>query len=92
VVSSELGPIYRRTVIRAVAGLGEPTELSDGSGAPPLTTRFRRRHTKVALSAVRAHRGSKSSNPSPSSRESANFQSLSVMTPSLAARARCPAL
>jgi hypothetical protein len=30
VVSSELGPIYRRTVIRAVAGLGEPTELSDG--------------------------------------------------------------
>ena len=30
VVSSELGPIYRRTVVRAVAGLGEPIELSDG--------------------------------------------------------------
>jgi len=30
VVSSELGPIYRRTVIRAVAGLGEPIELSGG--------------------------------------------------------------
>ena len=29
-VSSESGPIYRRTVIRAVAGLGEPIELSDG--------------------------------------------------------------
>ena len=29
-VSSELGPIYRRTVIRAVASLGEPIELSDG--------------------------------------------------------------
>jgi hypothetical protein len=28
VVSSELGQIYRRTVIRAVAGLGEPIELS----------------------------------------------------------------
>ena len=27
------------------------------SGAPPLTARIRRRHTKVALSAVRAHRG-----------------------------------
>ena len=29
--------------------------------------RIRRRHTKVALSVVRAHRGSKGSNPSPSS-------------------------
>jgi hypothetical protein len=36
-------------------------------------------------------RGTGSSNPSPSSGESANFQSLSVMTPSLAVRARCPA-
>ena len=30
VVSSESGPIYRRTIIRAVAGLGEPIELSGG--------------------------------------------------------------
>ena len=51
--------------------LGEPIDLSGGSGAPPLTARIRRRHTKVALSAVRAHRGSKGSNPSPSSSESA---------------------
>jgi hypothetical protein len=29
VVSSGLGPIYRRTVIRPVSGLGEPIELSD---------------------------------------------------------------
>ena len=71
VVSSELGPIYRRTVVRAVAGLGEPIELSDGVRAPPLTALIRRRHTKVALSAVRAHRGSKGSNSSPSSAGSA---------------------
>jgi hypothetical protein len=31
VVSSELGPIYRRTVIQAGAGLGEPIELSGGA-------------------------------------------------------------
>ena len=30
VVSSELGPIYRRPVIRVVADLGEPIELSGG--------------------------------------------------------------
>ena len=30
VVSSESGAIYQRTVIRTVAGLGEPIELSDG--------------------------------------------------------------
>ena len=30
VVSSELRPIYRRTVIRAVAGLGGPIELTGG--------------------------------------------------------------
>ena len=36
-------------------------------------------------------RGTDGSNPPPSSGESANFLSLSVMTPSLAARARCPA-
>jgi hypothetical protein len=35
--------------------------------------------------------GTESSNPLPSTGESANFQSLSVMTPSLAVRARCPA-
>ena len=40
------------------------------SGAPPLTARIRRRHTKVALSAVQAHRGTKGSNPFPSSGES----------------------
>ena len=61
VVSSELGPIYRCTVIRAVAGLGEHRVVGRGPGAPPLTARIRRRHTKVALSAVRAHRGSKGS-------------------------------
>jgi hypothetical protein len=60
-----------RTVIRAVAGLGEPIELSGGVRAPPLTVRIRRRHTKVALSGVRAHRGTEGSNPSPSSKESA---------------------
>ena len=47
--------------------LGEPIDLSGGSGAAPLTARIRRRHTKVALSAVQAHRGSKGSNPFPSS-------------------------
>jgi hypothetical protein len=36
-VSSELEPIYLRTVIRAVAGLGEPIELSGGVRAPSLT-------------------------------------------------------
>jgi hypothetical protein len=36
-------------------------------------------------------RGTESSNPTPSTGESANFQSLSVMTPSLAVQARCPA-
>ena len=71
VVSSELGPIYRCTVIRAVAGLGEHRVVGRGPGAPPLTARIRRRHTKVALSAVRAHRGSKGSNPFPSRSESA---------------------
>jgi hypothetical protein len=36
------------------------------------------RHTKVALSAVRAHRGTEGSNPFPSTEESANFQSLTA--------------
>ena len=45
-----------------------------GSGAPPLAARIRRCHTKVALSAVRAHRGSKGSNPSPSSGESCELR------------------
>ena len=62
-----VGAIYRRTVIRAVASLGEPIELSDGVRGAPLTARIRRRHTKVALSAVRAHRGRKGSNQSSSS-------------------------
>ena len=42
VVSSELGPIYLRSVIRAVAGLGEPIELSGGVRAPPLTAQRRK--------------------------------------------------
>ena len=66
-----VGAIYRRTVIRAVASLGEPIELSDGVRGVPLTARIRRRHTKVALSAVRAHLGSQGSNQSSSSSESA---------------------
>ena len=57
-------------VIRAVAGFGTPTELS--SGGP------RSRHslpgsggvTTAALSPVPAHRGTESSNPFPSSRQS----------------------
>jgi hypothetical protein len=54
--SSELGPIYRRTVTRTVAGLGEPIELSDGvRGGAATHRRIRRRHTKVELSAVREH-------------------------------------
>jgi len=65
VVSPELGPIYRRTVIRAVAGLGEPIELSGGVRGAATHARIRRRHTKVALSAVRAPRGTASSNQSP---------------------------
>ena len=44
------------------------------SGAPPLTAWIRRRHTKVALSAVRAHRGTEGSNPFPSSGESRKLQ------------------
>ena len=50
VVSSELGPIYLRSVIRAVAGLGEPIELSGGVRAPPLTAR---EENAVFLSTVR---------------------------------------
>jgi len=69
-----VGAIYRRTVIRAVASLGEPIELSDGVRGAPLTARIRRRHTTATLSAVRAHRGTEGSNPFPSREESsANF-------------------
>ena len=70
VVLPELGPIYRRTVIRAVAGLGEPIELSGGVRGAATHARIRRRHTKVALSAVRAPRGTASSNQSLSCEES----------------------
>ena len=70
VASSELGPIHRRMVIRTVWRPRRRSSCRAGSGAP-LTARIRRRHTKVALAAVRAHRGSKGSNPFPSSSESA---------------------
>jgi hypothetical protein len=72
--SSELGPIYRRT--------GHPSSFRSRhtnrvvgrrSEEPPLTARIRRRHTTAALSAVQAHRGTDSSNPFPSTGESANF-------------------
>jgi hypothetical protein len=44
---------------------------------PALTARIRRRHAKIALSAVRARRGTEGSNPFPSSGESANHRFLS---------------
>src|SRR6516164_7721899 len=58
--------VYRRTVIRAVAGFGEPIELSGGvrvtATHPPDQAA---RHTKVALSAVQAHRGTEGSDRFP---------------------------
>ena len=70
VVSSEFG---RSTGARSSQQLPASANRSScraGSGAPSLTARIRRRHTKVALSAVRAHRGTEGSNPFPSSGES----------------------
>ena len=71
--------VYRRTVIRAVAGFGEPIELSGGvrvtATHPPDQAA---RHTKVALSAVQAHRGTEGSDRSPSTRESKAFATLAI--------------
>jgi hypothetical protein len=47
-VSSELEPIYLRTVIRAVAGLGEPIELSGGVRAPSPPSRHHQRQSPLA--------------------------------------------
>ena len=51
-----------RSIRRGIGDFADEFEQSrcaSGSGAPPLTARIRRRHTKVALSVMRAHRGSK---------------------------------
>ena len=93
VVSSELGPIYRRTVIQSSCRPRQTDRVVwRRSGAPSLTTRITRRHTKVALSVVRARRGTESSNPFPSSGESANFWFLSGGAPSAALAAVARAL
>ena len=67
------GRSTRASVIRALAGLGEPIELSGGSPrsrhSPPESGGY----TTVTLSAVRAHRGTEISNPVSSCGESTNF-------------------
>ena len=71
VVSSEFG---RSTVAHGHPSSCRPrrTDRVVGRGPGAAThARIRRRHTKVALSAVRAHRGSKGSNSSPASSGSA---------------------
>ena len=78
VVSSEFG---RSTGARSSQQLPASANRSScraGSGAPSLTARIRRRHTKVALSAVRARRGTEGSNPFPSSGESRKLSPCSA--------------
>ena len=73
-VSSELG---RSTGARSSEQLPASANRSScraGSGSPPLTARIRRRHTKVALSAVQAHRGTEGSDRFPSTASRTNFQ------------------
>jgi hypothetical protein len=69
--SSELGPIDRRRGggIRAVAGLGNRSNVGGHSKELLLTTESGDT-ARTALSAGRAHRGTGSSNPSPSTGES----------------------
>jgi hypothetical protein len=62
----------------ALAGRGIPSSCRAGISRGVATQR-----ADQAASAVQAHRGTEGLNPSPSVGESANFQSLSVMTPSL---------
>jgi len=65
--SSGLGPIYRRAG-HSSSCRPRHTDRVVGrrSEEQALTARIRWRHTKVALSAVRAHRGTEGSNPFPS--------------------------
>jgi hypothetical protein len=81
VVSSEFGrSTGARSSEQLPASANRPS-CRAGSGAPSLTARIRRRHTKIALSAVRARRGTEGSNPFPSSGESTNFRFLSRRRP-----------
>jgi len=65
VVSSEFGrSTGARSSEQLPASANRPS-CRAGSGAPSLSARIRRRHTKIALSAVRARRGTEGSNPFP---------------------------
>ena len=65
VVSFEFGRSTDAPSSEQLPASANRSSYRTGSGASPLTTRIRRPHTKVALSAVGVHRGSKGSNPSP---------------------------
>src|SRR6516162_1512325 len=69
VVSSEFGQSTGARSSEPLQASAKRSSRRAGSGAPSLTVRIRRRHATVALSAVQAHRGTRSSNPLPSSRE-----------------------
>ena len=68
---SETGSIGRQRggLIRAVVGLVKAVEMSDGRSTAATRRRTRRRY-QGGLSARIAHRGTETSNPSPSSGES----------------------
>jgi hypothetical protein len=77
VVSSEFGRSTGARSFEQLPASADRPSCRARSGAPSLTARIRRRHTKVALSAVLARRGTEGSNPFPSSGESANHRFLS---------------
>jgi hypothetical protein len=86
--SSELGRSTGAPVIRAVAGLGIPIELSGTVRGAATHARIRWRHTTAALSAVQARRGTEGSNPFPSSSQSVsavNAEAVAEMPRTLAA-------
>jgi hypothetical protein len=81
VVSSEFGRFTGARSSEQLPALANRSSCRAGSGAPSLTAPIRRRHTKVALSAVRARRGTEGSNPFPSSGESTNHRFLPDFIP-----------